>query len=171
MYPRGNVAFPSTDLMSLADRVTALWHSLRAKPGGTWLFSRMLGRAIPYSGTMGAHVRELKPGFARLTLRDRRRVRNHLRSIHAIALANLGELTSGLALIPSLPRGTRSILTAISVEYLKKARGTLEARCQCAVPEAIRETTEIVLLTEIRDAAGDEVARVRATWRLSPDKI
>ena len=155
-------------IMNPSQRVASLWKSLSPKPGGTWLFSRILARVIPYSGTMGAHVRELRPGFAKLTLRDHRRVRNHLHSIHAIALANLGELTSGLALIPALPSGIRGILTALSVEYLKKARGTLEARCECVVPQSIVGTTEFTLVADIKDGAGDSVARVSAIWRVGP---
>jgi acyl-coenzyme A thioesterase PaaI-like protein len=94
--------------MTPSDRVSSLWHSLHTKPGGTWIFSRLLGRVIPYSETTRPHVRELRPGYARLTVRDRRGIRNHLNSIHAIAIANLGELASGLAMVLALPPGTRS---------------------------------------------------------------
>lgn len=156
--------------MTPGERLSALWRGLHTKPGGTWLFSRLLGRVIPYSGTTHPHVRELRAGYARLTMRDRRGIRNHLNSIHAIAIANLGELTSGLAMVLALEPGTRSIVTGFTVEYFKKARGTLEAVSSCQPPTAIVETVNLVVEAEIRDGAGDLVARAAATWRLGPER-
>ena len=152
-------------------RMMGAWRVLQTLPAGKWLFSRLLGRFAPYSGSIGANIIKLEPGYALLALRDRRRVRNHLRSIHAIALANLGELTSGLAVMSTLPNGIRGIITGLSMEYLKKARGQLLAESRCdppSIPDGSDDVTYEVV-TEIRDSQEDIVARARVMWRLGID--
>jgi acyl-coenzyme A thioesterase PaaI-like protein len=148
-------------------RLARLWSRLAPFPGGKWLFSRILGLTVPYTASIGAVVRQLEPGFAQVELRDRRSVRNHLRSIHAVALVNLGEVTSGLAMLVGLPTSVRGIVIRLSIEYLKKARGTLLAESRVAIP-TVTTATDYDVTADIKDPAGDVVARTTARWRLEP---
>lgn len=129
----------------------------------------MLGRMVPYTGALGARVQELEPGYARITLRDRRGIRNHLGSIHAVALANLAEVTSGLAMLTSLPENARGIVVHLGIEYLKKARGTLTAECRCAAPAGGEET--VVVRADVLDASRDVVARAEVRWLIRPVEV
>jgi acyl-coenzyme A thioesterase PaaI-like protein len=144
-----------------------LWRTLSPLPAGKWIFSRLLGFVVPYTGSVRPRVEELRPGYARVSMRDRRAVRNHLHSIHAIALANLAEVTSGLAMIVGLPDDARSIVTGFSIEYLKKARGPLSAEC---VVSSVNTSVESEQLIEsvVRDLAGDVVAKATARWLVGP---
>ena len=146
----------------------SVWRRLSRLPGGTILFSRLLGWTAPYTATIGARVLQVGPGHARVRMADRRRVRNHLSSVHAIALLNLAEVTTGLALMFGLPEGSRGILTGLSIEYLKKARGTLTATCDCAITETTSERREQDVVGEIHDASGTLVARATARWLIGP---
>ncbi len=146
------------EMASDASGIAKQWDRLSPLPGGKRLFSRILGVFVPYTGSIGADVDDLRKGFARVTLRDRRAVRNHLGSVHAIAMTNLVELTGNLALLYSVPEGARMIVTQITTDYLKKGRGTLVAECACPVPTST-ERAEYDLEVNIKDRSGDIVAR------------
>jgi acyl-coenzyme A thioesterase PaaI-like protein len=127
----------------------------------------MLGFMIPYSGSINPRVLELLPGYAKVQMRDRRAVRNHLHSVHAIALMNLGELTTGLAMSLAMPDGARGIVTGLSMEYLKKARGLLTAECTAPAFDA-SVSAQYDFHADIVDEKGDIVARATAHWLVGP---
>lgn len=145
--------------------ILSSWNRLSALPGGIWIFNQYLRWYNPYSGSIHSYVTELRPGYTKIELRDSRRIRNHLNSIHALALANLGELTSGLALLSDLPANTRGIPTKITTEYFKKARGKLVAESNSALTE-INNGMNHTVSANIIDQQGDVVARTVVNWRL-----
>ncbi|MFW6050064.1 MAG: hotdog fold domain-containing protein [Myxococcota bacterium] len=149
--------------------IRSAWDRLRDLPGGKALFTRMIGTMAPYTGTMGARVEELRPGYSRVRLPDRRAVRNHLRSIHAIALANLAELTGNVAIAYSLPDDARFIVAGMSIDYAKKARGDITGECQCPVPET-NERREYEVPVTMKDAGGDVVATATLRTLIGPKK-
>lgn len=136
-------------------------------PGGAALFGLILGRRVPYTGTIRARVEELTPGHSKVRMADRRKLRNHLRSIHAIALANLGELATGLAMMAALPADARGIPMQIKIEFLKKARGTITAEGRCTPPDASQKQEHPVEAL-LFDEEGDKVARFSARWMVGP---
>ena len=157
----GNHESPGAELLRA-------WRRTRPLPFGNRIFSWFVGRSAPYTGSVRATVLALAPGHARVALRDRRAVRNHLRSIHAVALANLGELTTGLALTTALPAAVRGIPVRLTIDYKKKARGTIVAECDCAPITAVEDSRDQAATALLRDGAGEVVAEIAALWHLGP---
>ena len=138
--------------------VREAWDRLSPLPGGKRLFSRLVGSLAPYTATIGAVVRELGNGYAKVTLGDRRAVRNHLSCVHAVALANMVELTGNLALAYSLPDDARFIVAGMSLDYVKKARGTITGECRIPpIPSNARSEYEVAVT--LTDPSGDVVVK------------
>lgn len=154
---------------SSGDSLLKLWKTLENKPLGKHLFSRILSTAIPYTGSIFPYVLKLEKGHSEISICDTKKLRNHLNCVHAIALANVGELSTGLAVTTQMPENMRCILKNIEVEYLKKARGTLLATS--ATSEILPSTNEDrVVIGEIFDQNKTLVTRVKATWAIGPVK-
>jgi len=151
------------------ERLRSTWQSLSPTPGGRFVFSKLFGRFIPYSGSIRPQILELAPGRAVIAIDDRHAIRNHLDSVHAVALANLGEMSTGLALGFGMPADGRSILVRLSCDYLKKARGRLVATCE-APHVASTESRDYEVVSVIRDATGEAVARTTAVWKVGPSR-
>lgn len=147
--------------------VRGLWDRLHQVPGGNVVFSKALGKAAPYTGTIDARVEELWSGFARVSMKDRPEVRNHLRSVHAIALLNLAEVTGNTALAYSLPDDARFIVSGMNIDYAKKARGTITGLCHCPPIEG-SERQEYEVPVTLIDAEGDTVATVTLRTLVGP---
>ncbi len=142
-----------------------IWRKLSGLPGGKWLFSRLIGYYIPYTNNIGALVDELSPGKALVTMRDRRHVRNHLNSVHAMALANLGEVVTGLALFSQVPDEFRGILVKFNITYSKKARRALTAKSTSML--SVKEfPAEVDVYGVIYDQNDFVVAEITSTWLL-----
>jgi acyl-coenzyme A thioesterase PaaI-like protein len=154
-----------------ADRnvVREMWDRLSTLPGGKAIFSKLIGRAAPYTGTINAKVVELRRGYAKVVMDDRRAVRNHLRCVHAIALANLVEVTGNIALAYTLPDDGRFIISGMSLEYLKKARGRITGVCEMPVIDS-SERKEHEIHVQLLDEGGDVVVRGTLLSLVGPKK-
>ncbi len=152
-------------LMKNRPTIAELWSKLERLPMGKAAFSRILGSAAPYTGTISAEVVTVGDGHAVVRLHDRRAVRNHLQCIHAIALMNLGEVATGLAMMHVVDGSGRGIIKELSMEYLKKARGTITAECNAEVPTE-SGTHNYLAIAELKDSTGELVARAKACWKV-----
>ncbi len=102
--------------------VQHLWKTTSGIPviGGR-LFSIAFSQAAPYFATIRPRFTVLEPNHAELVIRKRRRVHNHLKTVHAIALCNGLEAAMGALAEVSVPAGKRWIPKGMEVTYTAKA--------------------------------------------------
>lgn len=157
------------DLEAHGNPIRAAWDTLTPLPGGRLAFHALLAVLVPYTGALGARVTEVREGFASVELVERRAVRNHLRCVHAIALANLIELAGNIAVAYCLPEDARFIVRGIQVQYHKKARGTLTATAR--PPRGLTsDRRELLIDVEVRDADGDVVCTGQLDTLIGPKR-
>ncbi len=145
------------------------WDTLSRVPRGKYIYSYLIGRYAPYTGTIGAVIEDLREGHSEVSLKDAPSIRNHLSSIHAVALANLAELTGNIALSYSMPADARFIVSKMEIEYLKKARGKVTGICDCPIPTSNEKKTWLVPV-EIHDEGGNVVCTAVLHSLVGPKK-
>lgn len=153
----------------MSGSVLSLYRRITAWPAGHWIFARLVCLKAPYFTTIAPRFVALEPGRCEVRIRDRRRVHNHIGTVHAIALCNLAELSAGVMTDATLPADLRWIPRGMTVEYLKKAVGTMRGVASADAPvPASGHTGEWPVEVEVSDGAGDVVFRARVRMWVSP---
>ncbi|GAA0692630.1 DUF4442 domain-containing protein [Dyella marensis] len=146
----------------------AIWQKLSARPGGAWLFSRLICLKAPYFGSIKPRFEELRPGYCRIRIAKRRAVLNHIGTVHAIAMCNLAELAGGTMTEVTIPPTHRWIPKGMTVEYLKKATTGVVGIAEPVAPEISSEAADYPVRVTVADANGEAVFRAVITMWVSP---
>ncbi len=143
-----------------------MYNKLCRYPGGKWLFGKFVCRMAPYFGTIKPRFVELKPGYCEATLHKRRCVENHLHTVHAIAMANLCELTAGLMTEVSIPKQMRWIPISMEIFYLRKAKTDVKGVAKLELP-TWQDSQDIKVPVSVTDKDNNEVVKAVISMRVS----
>ncbi len=138
-------------------------------PLGMWLFTRLVCLRAPYFSSIRPLFRDLRPGSSTVFMRKRRRVQNHIGTIHALAMGNLCELAAGLVMESTLPVSMRWIPRGMNIEYLGKAQTDVTATA-ILNERAWGQAEDVAVQVSVRDANGEEVVRATIAMYVSPGR-
>jgi acyl-coenzyme A thioesterase PaaI-like protein len=148
-----------------------LYARLAHKPLGKWLFAKLVCWRAPYFASIAPRIESLEPGRGVASIAHRRRVTNHIGTVHAIALCNLAEFIGGLACEVSIPPTMRWIPKGMDVRYLKRAVGRMRATATPAfAPHAADAGYELPFEVLVEDPQGEAVMRAVIAMWISPRK-
>ncbi len=147
----------------------AMWSRLEGMPFGKSIFSRAICWKAPYFASIRPRFEEFRPGFARVSMKKRRAVTNHIGTVHAIAMCNLAEIAAGTMTEVSIPASMRWLPKGMQVEYLKKAESDVEAVATVA-EIADGPARDVAVAVDVKDRRGEVVCRAVITMWVSPRK-
>lgn len=131
-----------------------------------------LGRAVRFAGTAGVRVEKLTDYEAVLTLKNRKKVQNHIGSIHAAAMALLGESATGFLVGMSVPDSRVPVIKSMHIDYVKRCKGDLKAEAKLTVEQVQRilreEKGEVTVPVIITDESGNQPIECEYVWAWTP---
>lgn len=150
----------------------------QTSPFYLWLLNRLLGRLVPFNRPHGFAIERIEADRIVTRAANRRINQNHIRGIHACAIATIAEFSSGLALLSMLdPTRYRLIMARLEIEYLFQARMEILATTVLDARQVQQEILERLLdgdavsftqETLVEDRQGHTVARAHITWQIKP---
>ncbi|MGD9958029.1 hotdog fold domain-containing protein [Nocardioides sp.] len=145
--------------------VHELWRTTSAIPFvGPRLFSLAFAQAAPYFATIRPRFTVVEPNHVELVIPKRRRVHNHLKTVHAIALCNGLEAAMGALAEVSLPPGRRWIPKGMEVTYTAKA--VSDVTCIAETDPAQWTGSDPDLPVRVRGVLADGTVVIEGTIRL-----
>ncbi len=150
----------------MASRSLSLYERLARRPLGKWLFAEIICLKAPYFATIEPRFQELRPGLCQVSMRKRRSVLNHIRTVHALAIGNLCELAAGMMMEATLPPQLRWIPRGMTIEYLHKAKTDVTAVARLDKQDWADGANVGVPVTAV-DRDGQEVVRAVITMYVS----
>jgi len=148
------------------NRILNLQEKLKKVPFGNAIFSGILARFAPYFTTIKPKVVELRPNYMKASMKKRKAVHNHLKTVHAIAMCNLCEFTGGILMEASIPKHRRWIPVAMTVNYVAKAKTDLTATCDLSHVDW-NTCDEVICNVSVRDTSDVEVMNAAITMKVS----
>lgn len=130
--------------------------------------SGIFGRVVPFVGTSGLRYEELTPERVVVSIRNRRPVQNHIKGVHAAAMALLAETATGFAVGMNLPDDKLPLIKSLKVDYIKRSQGDMRAVATLSPEqvELIRSTPkgEVLVPVIVTDESGEEPVRCEMLW-------
>jgi acyl-coenzyme A thioesterase PaaI-like protein len=149
------------------NRVVALIYRLPAR----WrpaLLSRLFGSQVKLAGTARIRVEQMTRQSATLSLANRRRVQNHIKGVHAAAMALLAESATGFLVAMNLPDTKLPLIKTLHVDYRQRAVGGLTAVASLTAEQIAafeqQDKGELWVTVTVTDESGSAPIECAMLW-------
>lgn len=153
----------------MVDKTASLPAGLRS-----WVITKMFGKFVPFLGTAGLHFEEVSRERMVVSIRNRKKVQNHIKGLHAAAMALLAETATGFVVGMNVPDDKLMLLKSMKVDYLKRAQGDMKAVATLSAAQvgrmAVEDKGDVLVEVLVTDESGESPIRCEMLWAWVPKK-
>jgi len=153
----------------IADKANNLPEGVRS-----FVLSKMFGRIVPFLSTAGLRFEQVGQERLVVSIRNQRKVQNHIKGVHAAAMALLAETATGFVVGMNVPDDKLMLLKSMKVDYLKRAQGNMRATATLSHEQiaAFHQTDkgDVTVAVSVTDESGQEPIQCEMTWAWIPKK-
>ena len=159
--------------MSQSNRLSKLVKATSKFPKGirSTLWSKAFGRIVPMVGTANIRYLEVDSNHVTVRLDNQKNMQNHIKGVHAAAMALLAETATGFLTGLHIPDNR---ILSLHVDYLKVVEGGLTATATLSAEQqkliADNEKGELVIPVTVIDDAGNEPIQCQMLWAWLPKR-
>ena len=141
----------------------------------TFLLSKIFKKAIPFNDQHDFEIIEVTQDSVSTQCDYKRKNMNHLKGIHACAIATIGEYSAGLIISKKLGLADyRMIMKDIKVEYIKQARENVISTATLRDAQIMdlknelesKDKVEVVIESVIKNESSEVSAKCQTSWQL-----
>ncbi len=145
-----------------------------------WILNKGLNRIIPFNAPHKFYIDKIDLNNIQVNIPYIRKNLNHLKGVHACALATASEYACGFLLISRLsPSNYRLIMRNMHVDYVKQGKENLKVKFNLSEDRLleIKRRLEVsqqsleIFEVEIRNAKGDLISIAELEWQLKEWKM
>lgn len=158
------------------NRLNKVMNNIARLPTGWQPFvrSKLIGRIIPFAGTAGCRIETLTNNECVVVLKNRKKVGNHIGTIHAAAMALVAESATGFVTGMNVPDSRIVVIRSMELTYLKRTKGDLTARASLSDADIQRimsdEKGDITVPVKMTDEEGNETVTAKMVWAWVPKR-
>ncbi|EPG35944.1 MULTISPECIES: DUF4442 domain-containing protein [Acinetobacter] len=138
------------------------------------LWSKAFGRVVPMVGTANIRYLEVDKDHVTVRIENQRNMQNHIKGVHAAAMALLGETATGFLTGLHVPDDRILLIKSLHVDYLKVAQGGLTATATLSAEQqqfiADNEKGELLIPVTVIDDSGNTPIQCQMLWAWLPKR-
>ncbi len=132
------------------------------------LLSGILGAAVPYAGTTRIQILKLDAKSSTIQVTNHRRTRNHIGTVHVVAMVMVAESATGFIVGMNAPDDRMVLLKKMTIDCKRRCEGTITAKAELTDEQValIRNTQkgDTIVKVTVSDETCHEPIQCEMIW-------